>query len=163
MQRFEVIVLKIESEFTPKGDQPTAIKQLVEGLEDGYRYQTLLGATGTGKTYSVAKIIEQTQRPALIIAPNKILTAQLAGEFRDFFPSAAVEFFVSYYDYYQPEAYVPGKDLFIEKAALDHPQFADPQRRDRGRFGKLHLRSGQPRRVPQTQPLPRDGQTHWAR
>jgi excinuclease ABC subunit B len=110
-------MLKIESEFTPKGDQPTAIKQLVEGLEDGYRFQTLLGATGTGKTYSVAQIIEQTQRPALIIAPNKILTAQLAGEFRDFFPSAAVEFFVSYYDYYQPEAYVPGKDLFIEKDA----------------------------------------------
>ncbi len=106
---------KIESEFTAKGDQPKAIEQMVEGLESGYRFQTLLGATGTGKTYSVARVIEQLQRPALIIAPNKILTAQLAGEFRDFFPNNAVEFFVSYYDYYQPEAYVPGKDLFIEK------------------------------------------------
>jgi excinuclease ABC subunit B len=110
-------MLKVESSFTPRGDQPKAISQLVEGLEAGYRYQTLLGATGTGKTYTMAKVIEQVQRPALIIAPNKILTAQLAGEFRDFFPGAAVEFFVSYYDYYQPEAYVPGKDLFIEKDA----------------------------------------------
>ena len=110
-------MLKVESEFTPRGDQPQAIEKLVEGLEVGYRFQTLLGATGTGKTYTMAKVIEQVQRPALIIAPNKILTAQLAGEFREFFPSAAVEFFVSYYDYYQPEAYVPGKDLFIEKDA----------------------------------------------
>jgi excinuclease ABC subunit B len=110
-------MLKIESEFTPKGDQPKAIADLVSGIEDGYRFQTLLGATGTGKTYSVAKIIEHIQRPALIVAPNKVLAAQLAGEFRDFFPGAAVEFFVSYYDYYQPEAYVPGKDLFIEKDA----------------------------------------------
>jgi excinuclease ABC subunit B len=108
-------MLKVESEFTPRGDQPKAIGELVDGLESGYRFQTLLGATGTGKTYSMAKIIEQVQRPALIIAPNKILTAQLAGEMREFFPNAAVEFFVSYYDYYQPEAYVPGKDLFIEK------------------------------------------------
>ncbi len=110
-------MLKVESEFTPRGDQPKAIAELVEGIQSGYRFQTLLGATGTGKTYTVAKVIEEIQRPALIIAPNKILTAQLAGEFREFFPSAAVEFFVSYYDYYQPEAYVPGKDLFIEKDA----------------------------------------------
>jgi excinuclease ABC subunit B len=108
-------MLKVESEFTPRGDQPKAIRELVDGLESGYRFQTLLGATGTGKTFALAKVIEQIQRPALIIAPNKILTAQLAGEMREFFPNAAVEFFVSYYDYYQPEAYVPGKDLFIEK------------------------------------------------
>ncbi len=108
-------MLQVQSEFTPRGDQPKAIHQLTEGLESGYRFQTLLGATGTGKTYAMAKVIEQIQRPALIIAPNKILTAQLAGEMREFFPDAAVEFFVSYYDYYQPEAYVPGKDLFIEK------------------------------------------------
>ncbi len=107
--------LRIESEFTPRGDQPKAIEQMVDGIESGYRFQTLLGATGTGKTYSVAKAIEAVQRPALIIAPNKILTAQLASEMREFFPNNAVEFFVSYYDYYQPEAYVPGKDLFIEK------------------------------------------------
>ncbi len=110
-------MLKVESDFTPRGDQPKAIAQMVEGLESGYRFQTLLGATGTGKTYSAAKVIEELQRPALIIAPNKILTAQLAAEFKEFFPSAAVEFFVSYYDYYQPEAYVPGRDLFIEKEA----------------------------------------------
>ena len=109
--------LKVDYPFTPKGDQPKAIASVVEGLNDGLRYQTLLGATGTGKTYSAAKIIEAQQRPALILAPNKILTAQLAAEFREFFPSAAVEFFISYYDYYQPEAYVPARDLFIEKDA----------------------------------------------
>lgn len=110
-------MLKVRSEFTPSGDQPSAIASLVGGLNSGLRFQTLLGATGTGKTYTVAKIIEETQRPALIMAPNKILTAQLAAEYREFFPDAAVEFFISYYDYYQPEAYVPGKDLFIEKDA----------------------------------------------
>lgn len=109
--------LSVESPFKPRGDQPTAIKGLVEGLGDGLRYQTLLGATGTGKTYTMAKVIEKIQRPALVLAPNKILTAQLAAEFREFFPGAAVEFFISYYDYYQPEAYVPARDLFIEKSA----------------------------------------------
>lgn len=109
--------LTVESPFHPRGDQPNAIQGIVGGLGDGLRFQTLLGATGTGKTYSMAKIIEKTQRPALVLAPNKILTAQLAAEFRDFFPGAAVEFFISYYDYYQPEAYVPARDLFIEKDA----------------------------------------------
>ncbi|UCH27124.1 MAG: excinuclease ABC subunit UvrB [Trueperaceae bacterium] len=109
--------LKVESPFTPKGDQPEAINAIVDGLRDGLRYQTLLGGTGTGKTFTMAKVIEAEQRPALILAPNKILTAQLAAEFRDFFPEAAVEFFISYYDYYQPEAYVPARDLFIEKDA----------------------------------------------
>jgi excinuclease ABC subunit B len=109
--------LTVESPFEPKGDQPQAIESLVEGINDGLRFQTLLGATGTGKTYTMAKVIEELQRPALILAPNKVLTAQLAAEFREFFPSAAVEFFISYYDYYQPEAYVAGRDLFIEKSA----------------------------------------------
>ncbi|MDT3681656.1 MAG: excinuclease ABC subunit UvrB [Truepera sp.] len=109
--------LTVHSPYTPKGDQPEAIAGLVEGLGDGLRFQTLLGATGTGKTYTMAKVIEELQRPALVLAPNKVLTAQLASEFRDFFPDAAVEFFISYYDYYQPEAYVPSRDLFIEKDA----------------------------------------------
>ncbi len=109
--------LTVQSPFTPKGDQPQAIVDVDEGLRDGLRFQTLLGATGTGKTFTMAKIIEAQQRPALILAPNKILTAQLAAEFREFFPDAAVEFFISYYDYYQPEAYVPARDLFIEKDA----------------------------------------------
>ena len=109
--------LTVHTEFTPKGDQPEAIEKVVEGLNDGLRFQTLLGATGTGKTFTMAKIIEAAQRPALVLAPNKVLTAQLAAEFRDLFPDAAVEFFISYYDYYQPEAYVPSRDLFIEKDA----------------------------------------------
>ncbi|MEZ4605249.1 MAG: excinuclease ABC subunit UvrB [Deinococcales bacterium] len=109
--------LKVHSPFIPKGDQPQAIEAVVDNINSGLRFQTLLGATGTGKTYVMSKIIEAVNRPALILAPNKILTAQLAGEFREFFPEAAVEFFISYYDYYQPEAYVPAKDLFIEKDA----------------------------------------------
>ncbi len=105
----------IKSDFEPAGDQPTAITQLVKGIEDGERDQVLLGVTGSGKTFTMAKIIEATQRPALILAPNKTLAAQLYGEFRSFFPNNAVEYFVSYYDYYQPEAYVPRSDTYIEK------------------------------------------------
>ena len=101
--------------FAPAGDQPKAIEQLVEGLTDGLKYQTLLGVTGSGKTYTMANVIAQTGRPAIILAHNKTLAAQLYAEFREFFPDNAVEYFVSYYDYYQPEAYVPHKDLFIEK------------------------------------------------
>ena len=101
--------------FPPAGDQPTAIAQLVEGLEDGLRFQTLLGVTGSGKTYTMANVIARTGRPAIIMAPNKTLAAQLYSEMREFFPKNAVEYFVSYYDYYQPEAYVPSRDLFIEK------------------------------------------------
>jgi excinuclease ABC subunit B len=111
------MAFKVHASYDPEGDQPQAIRGISEGLTDGLRFQTLLGATGTGKTFSMARIIEQVQRPALILAPNKILTAQLAAEFKDYFPDAAVEFFVSYYDYYQPEAYVPSRDLFIEKDA----------------------------------------------
>ena len=106
---------KIHSRFKPAGDQPQAIEQLVEGLESGLAAQTLLGVTGSGKTFTIANVIERTQRPALIMAPNKTLAAQLYGEFSEFFPDNAVEYFVSYYDYYQPEAYVPSSDLYIEK------------------------------------------------
>ena len=107
--------LRVASEYEPAGDQVTAIPELVEGITAGERDQVLLGATGTGKTFTMAKIIEATQRPALILAPNKTLAAQLYGEFKSFFPDNAVEYFVSYYDYYQPEAYVPRSDLYIEK------------------------------------------------
>src|SRR4029077_5255555 len=110
-----VAELKTSSDYRPTGDQPKAIETLVEGLEAGERYQTLLGATGTGKTATMAWIIEQIQKPTLIIAHNKTLAAQLCNEFREFFPQNAVEYFVSYYDYYQPEAYVPQADLYIEK------------------------------------------------
>jgi|688.fasta_scaffold108289_2 excinuclease ABC subunit B len=106
---------KLAGGFEPKGDQATAIAGLCEGLEAGYRFQTLLGATGTGKTYTMASVINQMQRPALIFAHNKTLAAQLCQEFRAFFPENSVEYFISYYDYYQPEAYVPGSDLYIEK------------------------------------------------
>ncbi|WP_150303749.1 excinuclease ABC subunit UvrB [Pseudomonas saliphila] len=107
----------LHTRFQPAGDQPTAIAQLVEGLEAGLSHQTLLGVTGSGKTFTVANVIQQVQRPAIIMAPNKTLAAQLYGEFREFFPNNAVEYFVSYYDYYQPEAYVPSSDTFIEKDA----------------------------------------------
>ncbi|MDR3690506.1 MAG: excinuclease ABC subunit UvrB [Fimbriimonas sp.] len=107
--------LVLSKDFEPKGDQATAIAGLVDGLESGYRFQTLLGATGTGKTYTMASVIAETQRPALILAHNKTLAAQLCQEFRAFFPDNSVQYFISYYDYYQPEAYVPGADLYIEK------------------------------------------------
>src|SRR3989344_5965766 len=106
---------KLASASQPAGDQPTAIRELVSGVEGGERDQVLLGVTGSGKTFTMAKIIEETQRPALILAPNKTLAAQLYSEFKSFFPDNAVEFFVSYYDYYQPEAYVPRTDTYIEK------------------------------------------------
>jgi excinuclease ABC subunit B len=106
---------RLHQSFAPAGDQPQAIDKLVEGLDDGLAYQTLLGVTGSGKTYTMANVIARTGRPALVIAPNKTLAAQLYSEFREFFPENAVEYFVSYYDYYQPEAYVPSRDLYIEK------------------------------------------------
>ncbi len=112
----------MKTEFRPAGDQPAAIAELSAGLLNGERDQVLLGATGTGKTYTMAMVIEQTQRPAIILAPNKTLAAQLYGEFRGFFPDNAVEYFVSYYDYYQPEAYVPRSDTFIEKESQINEQ-----------------------------------------
>ncbi len=108
---------RIESSFEPAGDQPNAIKELTAGLNDGLAHQTLLGVTGSGKTFTIAKVIEEVQRPTILLAPNKTLAAQLYGEMRSFFPSNSVEYFVSYYDYYQPEAYVPSSDTFIEKDA----------------------------------------------
>ncbi len=110
-------VFQVVSKYQPAGDQPTAIEGLVQGVEDGLSYQTLLGVTGSGKTFTMANVIARLQRPAIIMAPNKTLAAQLYGEFREFFPNNAVEYFVSYYDYYQPEAYVPSSDTFIEKDA----------------------------------------------
>ena len=106
---------KVVSDFSPAGDQPAAIKGLVESIEQGNRFNTLLGATGTGKTATIAWAIEQIQKPTLVIAPNKSLAAQLCNEFKSFFPENAVEYFVSYYDYYQPEAYIPSSDTYIEK------------------------------------------------
>ena len=108
---------RLHSDFKPAGDQPEAIARMVEGLQDGLVHQTLLGVTGSGKTFSIANVIQQVQRPTLVMAPNKTLAAQLYGEFRDFFPENAVEYFVSNYDYYQPEAYVPSSDTYIEKDA----------------------------------------------
>ena len=108
---------KLNTPFKPAGDQPNAIRSLLEGLDDGLAHQTLLGVTGSGKTYTMANVIAQSGRPALIMAPNKTLAAQLYGEMKEFFPNNAVEYFVSYYDYYQPEAYVPTTDTFIEKDA----------------------------------------------
>ncbi|NHT78737.1 excinuclease ABC subunit UvrB [Rhizobiaceae bacterium CRRU44] len=116
------IHIEMVSEYQPAGDQPTAIKDLVEGLNNGERSQVLLGVTGSGKTFTMAKVIEATQRPAVILAPNKTLAAQLYSEFKNFFPNNAVEYFVSYYDYYQPEAYVPRSDTFIEKESSINEQ-----------------------------------------
>src|ERR1700686_721046 len=108
---------QLKSVFEPSGDQPRAIRQLIEGLERGLAYQTLLGVTGSGKTFTIANVIQALQRPALILAPNKTLAAQFYAELREFFPNNAIEYFVSYYDYYQPEAYVPSTDTYIEKDA----------------------------------------------
>src|SRR3989454_1032432 len=115
---------KTTSAYRPTGDQPTAIEKLSAGLVAGERYQTLLGATGTGKTATMAWIVEKVGKPALVIAHNKTLAAQLCNEFREFFPQNAVEYFVSYYDYYQPEAYVPQADLYIEKDSSQNDDIA---------------------------------------
>jgi excinuclease ABC subunit B len=109
---------KVEAPFQPTGDQPDAIEKLVEGIKKDYKYQTLLGVTGSGKTYTVAKIVEQVQKPTLVLAPNKTLAAQLYSEYKEFLPNNAVEYFVSYYDYYQPEAYIPRTDTYVEKESM---------------------------------------------
>ena len=106
---------RLQAPFPPSGDQPNAIDKIVESINAGNRFTTLLGATGTGKTFTVASVIEKLNRPALVLGPNKTLVAQLCSEFREFFPNNAVEYFVSYYDYYQPEAYIANTDTFIEK------------------------------------------------
>ena len=109
---------KLVSKMSPQGDQPSAIQKLVAGLRSGGRFQTLLGVTGSGKTFTVANVIEAVQRPVLVLSHNKTLAAQLYSEFKAFFPESAVEYFVSYYDYYQPEAYIPQSDTYIDKDAL---------------------------------------------
>ena len=108
---------RLRSNYQPRGDQPVAIDQLVRGVEGGEKHQVLLGVTGSGKTFTMAKVIEAVNRPALVLAHNKTLAAQLYHEFKNFFPDNAVEYFVSYYDFYQPEAYVPSADVYIEKEA----------------------------------------------
>ncbi len=114
---YERAEFRLSTEFTPQGDQPGAIDELVQGIKDGLADQVLLGVTGSGKTFTVANAIAQLGRPTLVLAPNKTLAAQLFAEFRDLFPENAVEYFVSYYDYYQPAAYVTASDTFIEKDA----------------------------------------------
>ena len=106
---------KLKSKYKPAGDQPKAIKELTDGVNKGLKKQTLLGVTGSGKTFTMANVIQNVQRPTLVIAHNKTLAAQLCSEFREYFPDSAVEYFVSYYDYYQPEAYMPRTDTYIEK------------------------------------------------
>ena len=118
--RIEIMIkrqFKIESEYKPQGDQPKAIEALVKGIKEGMASQTLLGVTGSGKTFTIANVIEKVQKPTLIIAHNKTLAAQLYNEFKELFPNNAVEYFISYYDYYQPEAYIPRTDTYIEKTA----------------------------------------------
>ena len=157
---------ELHQPFAPAGDQPEAIAKLVEGLEDGLAFQTLLGVTGSGKTYTMANVIARTGRPALVLAPNKTLAAQLYTEFREFFPNNAIEYFVSYYDYYQPEAYVPVARPLHREGQLDQRAHrADaavgdqgdpraPRLRDR-RHGVGDLRHRRPVRVPQHDPARR--------
>src|SRR6185312_11086430 len=109
---------KVEAPFEPTGDQPSAIAQLSESIRSAHKYQTLLGVTGSGKTYTVAKIVEQVQKPTLVLAPNNTLTAQLYSEYKEFFPNNAVEYFVYYYDYHQPEAYIPRTDTYVAKESM---------------------------------------------
>ena len=151
-------VFKIHSEFSPAGDQPKAIATLAEGIKRGDKFQTLLGITGSGKSATMAWTIEAVQRPTIVIAPNKALAAQLANEFRQFFPENRVEYFVSYYDYYQPEAYLPQTDTYIEKDATVNDEIdrlaprrhfgaARQEGRHHRRLGLLHLRLGLARAV----------------
>ena len=123
---------QIVSDFVPRGDQPRAIEEMCAGLDRRDRHQVLLGITGSGKTFSIANVIQHAQKPTLILAPNKTLAAQLYGEMKDLFPNNAVQYFVSYYDYYQPEAYIPTTDTFIEKDAIINDQI------DRMRHSATH-------------------------
>ena len=109
-------MFKLHSEYKPTGDQPQAIEYLSKGIEDGKKFQTLLGVTGSGKTFTIANVVQQTQKPMLVLSHNKTLAAQLCSEFKEFFPNNCVEFFVSYYDYYQPEAYIPQTKIKVPKA-----------------------------------------------
>src|SRR5882724_12711267 len=116
------MAFRLTVNYTPKGDQAAAIAELTRGLREGEQHQVLLGVTGSGKTFTMAKVIEALGRPALVLAHNKTLAAQLYGEFKSFFPHNAVEYFVSYYDYYQPEAYIPSSDVYIEKEATTNDE-----------------------------------------
>ena len=151
MQQFE-----IRSEFAPAGDQPQAIEKLAAGFQQGRKFQTLLGVTGSGKTFTMAHVIQRLQRPTLVLSHNKTLAAQLYEEFPDLFPDNAVEYFVSYYDYYQPEAYIAQRDIYIEKDSsrnddLDRLRLARPARSSRGatrsssRASRASLASARPR------------------
>ena len=146
---------QLTSKFQPAGDQPQAIAKLVEGFRDGRPYQTLLGATGTGKTFTASNVIAQLGKPTLVLAHNKTLAAQLYKEFKAFFPHNAVHYFVSYYDYYQPEAYIPQRDIYIEKDALDQREHRPPPP---GR----HQRPRQPRGRRSSSPAS-PASTAWAR
>ena len=156
MSKFQVV-----SEYQPAGDQPEAIAALAAGIENGLDEQTLLGVTGSGKTFTMAKVIEAVQRPTLVLAHNKTLAAQLCAEFKEFFPNNAVEYFVSYYDYYQPEAYIPHTDTFIEKDSAVNEEIdrlrAGAAGRDRGVLGILHLRPGRAGGLRQDDGLPAGG------
>ena len=137
MPKFEVV-----SPYQPSGDQPEAIDALAAGIENGLKEQVLLGVTGSGKTYTMAKVIEKVQRPTLVLAHNKTLAAQLCAEFKEFFPNNAVEYFVSYYDYYQPEAYIPHTDTYIAKDASTNDQKNDQSSHQRNRVQKLTVAQG---------------------
>ena len=149
---------KLHSKYKPTGDQPQAIEELVRGFREGNQFETLLGVTGSGKTFTMANVIEQLNRPTLIISHNKTLAAQLYGEMKEFFPENAVEYFVSYYDYYQPEAYVPQTDTYIakdsaineeiDKLRLSATAALVERRCDRCGIGFLYLWSGQPGGLP---------------
>ena len=161
-EKFELV-----SSYQPTGDQPQAIETLVKGVERGDRCQTLLGVTGSGKTFTMANVIAKCNRPTLVLAHNKTLAAQLCTEFRSFFPNNAVEYFVSYYDYYQPEAYIPSTDTYIEKdshqrrnrppSPFGHGGTFGAAGCDHCSIGFLHLLAGRPHRLPQHghQPAPR--------
>ena len=166
MERFKLV-----SDYQPSGDQPQAIDKLVERVEAGARHQVLLGVTGSGKTFTMANVIERVQRPTLIISHNKTLAAQLYAEFKTLFPENEVHFFVSYYDYYQPEAYLPATDTFIEKdssineeidriAPPRHKRALRSQRRHHRRQRLLHLRPRLSRGLLRHAPLSRRGPAH---
>ena len=159
---------QLESPFQPAGDQPQAIEKLVQGLLEGRHNQTLLGVTGSGKTFTMANVIARYGKPALVMSHNKTLAAQLYAEFREFFPHNAVRYFVSYYDYYQPEAYIPQRDIYIEKDASINEEIerlrlactsalVSPQGRDRRGQRLLHLRLGLARRLSQDDGPPAPG------
>ena len=128
----------LHAPFSPTGDQPEAIAKLVQGIRDGDHEQTLLGVTGSGKTYTIANVIAQVNKPTLVLAHNKILAAQLCSEFREFFPNNAVEYFVSYYDYYQPEAYIPSTDSYIEKDSSINDEIDKMRHSGTGRAKRCH-------------------------